>query len=146
MTHAHIEGIADAIGVAVAAALRFGGEDLKGVDYIDEVLRFMPNGKTFDRMVASRLIAEDEIGRAVPGFGTGEECAAFDTVPFCIWMVAHHDDNFADALWKTAGGFGDSDTTCAIVAGNLCGSGLAIPQNWRKRREDLPTQMDIIAL
>lgn len=146
VTHSHVEGIAGAIAVAVAAALRFGGDHLTGVDYLDEVLRFTPKGLTFDRIAASRVIPRGEVVGAVRELGTGAERAAYDTVPFCIWMVAHHGDDFVDALWRTAGGFGDGDTTCAIVGGILGGSGLVIPKTWRARREQLPTEMDIAAL
>jgi ADP-ribosylglycohydrolase len=69
--------------------------------------------------------------------GTGAQVAAFDTVPYCLWIVAHHAPDFETALWTTLAGFGDQDTTCAIVGGIVV-LRTDIPAEWLKRREDLP--------
>jgi ADP-ribosylglycohydrolase len=69
--------------------------------------------------------------------GTGNEVSAQDTVPFCLWSAAYHLENFEDALWWTARGLGDCDTTCAIVGGIVALSAPEIPALWLERREPL---------
>jgi ADP-ribosylglycohydrolase len=57
-----------------------------------------------------------------------------------VWCAARHPDDLLSALWTTAEGMGDVDTTCAI-AGGVVGArtGLeGIPTEWLDRREDLP--------
>ena len=49
--------------------------------------------------------------------GNGSLVTAPDTVPFCVWMAAHHLDRFVDALGKTISVGGDCDTNAAIVGG-----------------------------
>jgi ADP-ribosylglycohydrolase len=71
--------------------------------------------------------------------------AAFDTVPFCLWVVEHYRDDFEQALWTTVGGLGDRDTTCAIVGGIVALTS-TIPTEWLKRREALPEGFDILSL
>ncbi|REK91595.1 ADP-ribosylglycohydrolase family protein [Streptomyces inhibens] len=46
----------------------------------------------------------------------------------------------ASALWTTAAGLGDVDTTCAIAGGVVAArTGVAaLPEEWRERREPLP--------
>jgi ADP-ribosylglycohydrolase len=59
----------------------------------------------------------------------------------CLWVVAHHADSYAGALWTVASALGDIDTTCAIVGGIVAlRTGLAgIPPAWRAAREPLPS-------
>ncbi|WP_033825124.1 ADP-ribosylglycohydrolase family protein, partial [Kitasatospora sp. MBT63] len=63
-----------------------------------------------------------------------------DTVPFALWSAAWHLDSPTDALWTTAEGLGDVDTTCAITGGTVAArTGLAgVPAAWLTRREPLP--------
>ena len=146
-THTHPEGASGAIAVAVAASVRFGGDRPAGPEFIEEVLRFTPRGETYDRLNEARSIQPFDLGGAIHNLGTGHDVAAYDTVPFCLWIVANHGENFAEALWKTVSGGGDADTTCAIVGGILGGAGVAIPPVWRERREALPPHLalDVIA-
>ncbi|MFJ9849862.1 ADP-ribosylglycohydrolase family protein [Streptomyces sp. NPDC101150] len=57
-----------------------------------------------------------------------------------LWCAARHPDDLESALWTTAAGLGDVDTTCAIVGGVVAAhTGVsALPQEWRERREPLP--------
>jgi ADP-ribosylglycohydrolase len=65
--------------------------------------------------------------------------SAPDTVPFTLWCVARHMDNFEAAMWTTVSGLGDRDTTCAIVGGivALYVGDKGIPQEWQQARESL---------
>jgi ADP-ribosylglycohydrolase len=56
-----------------------------------------------------------------------------------LWCSAHNLDDFEQALWLTARGFGDVDTTCAIVGGIVALSAKEIPALWLKHREPLPS-------
>lgn len=66
--------------------------------------------------------------------GNGRRIRADDTVPFALWTAARHPDDLEAALWATAEGFGDVDTTCAITGGVV---GAAVPAEWLRRREPL---------
>jgi len=41
-------------------------------------------------------------------------------------------------MWQTASGFGDVDTTCAIVGGIVALNTPELPQEWLSQREPLP--------
>ncbi len=64
---------------------------------------------------------------------------ASDTVPYALWCAARCLNDFADALWSTATGLGDVDTTCAMVGGIVALSvgHDALPREWLRRREPL---------
>ncbi len=59
-------------------------------------------------------------------------------MPFCLWVMAHYHQNFEEALWITASGLEDADTTCAIVGGAIALSTSCIPAAWIQAREPLP--------
>lgn len=86
------------------------------------------------------LPATASIVEAAKALGNGSGVTAPDTVPLCLWVVAHRSVDFVDALWFTVAALGDRDTTCAIVGGILAlktGEG-RIPLSWRRSRERLP--------
>lgn len=144
ITHAHPEGKAGAAAVAVAAAaaarnaLLPGGERLAGPAFLTHVLEFLPPTQTRAGLQAALDIPPEAFDRAVLRLGTGGLISAQDTVPFCLWCAAYHLDSYEAALWQTAAGFGDVDTTCAIVGGIVALSSASIPQTWLERREPLP--------
>ncbi|MFE2131633.1 ADP-ribosylglycohydrolase family protein, partial [Streptomyces sp. NPDC059466] len=72
--------------------------------------------------------------------GNGQRVRADDTVPFAVWCAARHPGDLVAALWTTAEGFGDVDTTCAIAGGIVAArTGVDdVPQEWLRRREALP--------
>ncbi|GAB4455219.1 MAG: hypothetical protein OHK0029_10960 [Armatimonadaceae bacterium] len=72
--------------------------------------------------------------------GNGILVSAQDTVPFCLWSAGEKLDNFAEATWQTVTGFGDRDTTCAIVGGIVAAyvGTEGIPADWIASREPLP--------
>lgn len=138
VTHAHPEGQAGAIGVAVAAAVAAADPRPSGREFLEKVAASIPSGEIKRRVLKAQEIPETELQQAAEILGTGWEVSAQDTVPFCLWCAAHHLDDYEDALWRTAGGLGDSDTTCAIVGGIVALSAPAIPTEWLKRREPIP--------
>lgn len=138
-THAHPDGAAGAVAVAVAAALatsRIARDKL-----IAEVLRFTPPGETLEglRRAADTDLAADpaSVGRQL---GTGLDVAAHDTVPFSVWVAARHLDSYEDAVWTAAGQHGDRDTLGAIVGAIvvMATGEDAIPVLWRAAAEPVP--------
>ncbi|MEV5751948.1 ADP-ribosylglycohydrolase family protein [Actinoallomurus sp. NPDC052308] len=141
VTHAHPEGIAGAIAVAVAASLAVAGWTdhearwrqspgvpprtpagregvLWGADLLREVAAHTPPGSTRDGTLrAADLPGDTPAWKAADVLGNGQRIRADDTVPFALWCAAHHLGSLTDALWTTAEGLGDVDTTCAITGG-----------------------------
>ncbi|MEU1424031.1 ADP-ribosylglycohydrolase family protein [Kitasatospora sp. NPDC005751] len=144
VTHAHPEGVAGAVAVALGAALAARGRSGTapgGADLLAEVADRTPAGAVRDGLRrAAGLPAATEPWRAADLLGNGQRVRASDTVPFALWSAAHHLDSLADALWTTAEGLGDVDTTCAITGGVVAArTGLAdVPQAWLACREPLP--------
>jgi ADP-ribosylglycohydrolase len=138
ITHAHPEGQAGAIAVAVAAALVATTPYPSGRDLLEDLLIFVPKSIVRQGIKQALEIPTFDLKGAISKLGTGNEVSAQDTVPFCLWSAAYHLDNFEEALWQTAKGMGDCDTTCAIVGGIVALSAPAIPETWLKHREPLP--------
>jgi len=137
VTHAHSDGQAGAMAVAAVAAIVSSPIQPMGVALLREVLSYVPASKTREGIVEATRIDPNEHQRAIAVLGTGDQVAAFDTVPYCLWIVAHHAPDYETALWTTVAGLGDRDTTCAIVGGIVALS-TTIPAEWLKRREALP--------
>jgi ADP-ribosylglycohydrolase len=137
VTHAHPEGKAGAIAVAVAAAIAANRPYPTENDFLKEVLLYVPDSITKDRIEMAMQISPDALTEAMLKLGSGSEVSAQDTVPFCLWSAAHHLDDFEAALWWTAKGAGDCDTTCAIVGGIVALSAPEIPRLWLERREPI---------
>jgi ADP-ribosylglycohydrolase len=138
VTHAHPEGVAGAVAVAVAAALSVRGElDLHTVS------RHTPHSAVRTALErAAELPLTTEPWRAADLLGNGQHIRADDTVPFALWSAARHPDDLLSALWTTAEGLGDVDTTCAITGG-VVGARTGthtIPHTWLNRREPLPNR------
>jgi ADP-ribosylglycohydrolase len=138
VTHAHHEGQAGAIAVAVAASwVARGGESVS--DLFPEVLKHTPDSETRAGIAkASRLPLDYDVRTAVWALGNGTKVISQDTVPFCIWSAARHLRDFEEAMWSTVSGLGDRDTTCAIVGGIIAADpSVVIPPEWLEARESL---------
>lgn len=137
-THAHPEGEAGAIAVAIAAALVASGT--AGHTLIDHVIPHVPDGETRTRLGrAAKLSRDTEPADAGSMLGTGRDVAAYDTVPFCLWIAARHLDSYEDALWAACSQLGDRDTMGAIIGGIVAlAPGAQIPPAWRAAAEVLP--------
>jgi len=143
VTHAHPEGIAGAIAVSIAAAIA-ARDGARGVDLLRAVCDHVPRGYTRDGIEeAIGVDASETSVRAAATLGNGSGVTAADTVPFCLWIVAHRAASFEEALWETVAGLGDRDTTCAIVGGLVAArdGAASIPAAWRRAREPLPAWM-----
>jgi ADP-ribosylglycohydrolase len=143
VTHSHREGVAGAIAVAVAAASawQFRDRDSTRVkDLFSAVLNHTPDGQVRRGiLVASTMERETPLVAAAKALGNGSQVTAPDTVPFCVWMAAHHSDNFVEALGQTISVGGDCDTNAAIVGGIVAMSAgrESIPAEWLQRREPI---------
>ncbi len=141
VTHAHSEGQAGAAGVAVAAARASEGfSDPREI--LEAAAALTPEGETRAGIVeALRLPPGCSVRAAVSALGNGSQVISQDTVPFALWCAARHLTDFEGALWATVSGFGDRDTTCAIVGGivSLAVGRGALPSEWLAARESLAT-------
>jgi hypothetical protein len=64
-------------------------------------------------LLASQTSAEVPFQEVAKSLGYGSLVTAPDTVPFCIWMAAHHPRHFVEAIGKTISVGGDCDTNAA---------------------------------
>ena len=138
-THAHPDGIAGAIAVAVAAAVVVDGERSPRA-LLEAVVARTPHGPTCTNLArAIRLLGAEPLTVATE-LGNGSNVISSDTIPFSVWCAATHLGDYSEALWTCGDVGGDIDTTCAIVGGIVVGAvGLAgIPAAWRAAREPLP--------
>lgn len=152
-THAHPDGAAGAVAVAIAAALASTGTVSRDA-MLGEVARWTPEGPT-----RARLLRADELGLsfdvqlAGEELGTGSNVTSQDTVPFAVWVATRHIDSYEEALWTATAHPGldlasnalaifaiDRDTVGAIVGGIVaCATGVdGIPVLWREATEKLP--------
>ena len=142
VTHAHPEGQAGAIAVAVAAAWACKGtQEVPGQALLETVLRYTPDGDTKEGVQkALSLPFDSSVQTAVALLGNGSAITSRDTVPFSLWCAARHLGDYREALWSTVSGMGDLDTTCAIVGGivALAAGESSIPGEWKRARETLP--------
>lgn len=148
VTHAHPDGRAGTIAVAVAsswvaarAAGVPGGDEEKLLPY---VLTHTPAGSTHDRLAegveldrawrqkGTPPFASEEMARTL---GNGSEVLASDTVPLALFAVARG-LSFEETFWLTVGALGDRDTTCAIACG-IVALRDPPPPHWVAARERL---------
>jgi ADP-ribosylglycohydrolase len=143
ITHAHPEGIAGAIAVAVAAsiALNIQGKDKPTrSEFIEQILPHVPDSEVKSGIKRAQEIRSTEIPHVVGMIGNGSRISAQDTVPFVLYCAGQWLDNYEEAIWQTMSGGGDVDTTCAMVGGIVaCYVGQeGIPPKWLEHREKLP--------
>ena len=145
VTHSHVEAIAGAIAVAVAAAhaSRLRGSDNipDCAEFLDLVLPLVPTSEVRSGIRKAREMgAGASVQFAASVLGTGVRVSAQDTVPFALWCAGRCLGDFEEAMWLTVSGLGDRDTTCAI-AGGIVAAHLGvkeIPGDWLQAREALP--------
>ncbi|WP_329586819.1 ADP-ribosylglycohydrolase family protein [Kitasatospora sp. NBC_01250] len=143
-THAHPEAVAGAVAVAIAAALAAAGAD-QGVplraEFLREVAAHLPDSDVRSGLlVAAGFPEHTSVRHAASVLGSGTLISAPDTVPFALWCAAGQLDDLSEALWQTVAGWGDRDTTCAIVGGVVAArTGTAgLPVAWFDARECVP--------
>jgi len=143
VTHAHSEGQAGAVAVALAAAFasnhrgNFAPRNKR--ELIEYVIAGTPDGAV--RQGIERAIdmpRTSSVEHAVAALGNGSQVTAPDTVPFALWCAARHLDDYRHALWTTVSAGGDMDTNCAIVGGIVALSDpKGVPPTWLEAREKL---------
>jgi ADP-ribosylglycohydrolase len=143
-THAHPEAVAGAVAVAVAAALAAAGAGQQAApraEFLREVASHVPDGDVRSGLlVAANFSARTSVRHAASVLGSGTLISAPDTVPFALWSAAGQLDDLPEAFWQTVAGWGDRDTTCAIVGGVVAartGTG-GVPSTWREACEGIP--------
>ena len=145
VTHAHPEGIAGAIAVAIAAAVATINQGtftprVRG-ELLDAAIEHTPEGVTRAGLLKARELGRGcDLLAAAAELGNGSRVIAPDTVPFVLWCASCHLSSFEDAMWATVAVGGDIDTNAAIVGGIVaCAVGRAnLPAAWLKLRETLP--------
>ena len=144
VTHTHPEGVAGTIAVAVAAAVAWQLRDELEINFAHKffakILRLTPESKVRRGiLLASQTPIEVSFQDVAKSLGNGSLVTAPDTVPFCIWMAAHHPRHFVEAIGKTISAGGDCDTNAAIVGGIVAMSAgrESIPVEWLKAREKI---------
>jgi ADP-ribosylglycohydrolase len=148
ITHAHPDGQAGAIAVAIAAACAHRvprgrtSKDLT-LDLFDRVLQFTHEGQTRAGIARAALLDAVDAIAAARVLGDGTAVLSSDTVPLALWCAAHHLDSYERAIVTARDacqhGSADRDTVCAIVGSIVVlSSGLeSIPAAWRAAREPL---------
>lgn len=138
VTHAHPDGQAGAVAVALAAAhlQRSCGSSLQQTrdTFFDAVLERCPEGPTRQGIEAASKLGEQPPAKAAVLLGSGEKLLSSDTVPFALWCACRGMHSFEEAMWSTVAGLGDRDTTCAIVGG-LVALRSPPPTAWIAHRE-----------
>lgn len=141
VTHAHPEGVAGAVAVALAASVVQGHGGLGAVG-LAQLAGLVPGREVRDGLLhaCELLLNGADAMQAAAQLGNGMPILAQQTVPFAMWCAAKHMDNYPLALETALSAGGDSDTICAMVGGivamNVGRNG--IPSKWLSRREPLP--------
>ncbi|WP_375743408.1 ADP-ribosylglycohydrolase family protein [Corallococcus interemptor] len=86
-----------------------------------------------------RVVAEARASAEVTHMHPEGQAGAIAIAVAAVWCAARHLDSFEEALWCTVAGFGDRDTTCAMVGGivALSAGRASIPAPWLSAREPL---------
>ena len=139
VTHAHPEGIAGGVAVAVAAAVAAAARlEARPVDLLGAVLAHTPQSRVRDGLAAATRITSAQ--EAAYELGTGTRAMAQDSVPFALWVAAHHLDDYPGAITACVAAGGDVDTTAAMAGGVVAAyTGIeGVPREWIAAREPLP--------
>ncbi|AEV87435.1 crystallin [Actinoplanes sp. SE50] len=141
VTHAHPEGIAGGVAVAVAAAFAAAAR-LDGYRPDPGRLLRATAAHTAPSVVRDGLLLAPTggVAEAAERLGSGAQATAQDTVPFALWVADRYLDDYPAAVAACVVAGGDVDTTAAIAGGVVAaytGAG-GIPGDWLARREPLP--------
>lgn len=144
VTHTHAEGVAGAIAIAIAASAAWQLREMPATErsgkLFGALLEHTPESAVRRGiLLASHVPHEISIQEAARALGNGSLVTAPDTVPFCVWVAAHHSTDFVDALAHTIPAGGDCDTNAAIVGGivALSAGRQSIPVQWLQAREPI---------
>lgn len=139
VTHAHPDGQAGAIAVALAAAFVTRNPQTRDGDaMLKWVTERVPDGPTRKGLERARALPLHGPLSSAIALGTGQNVISADTVPFALFCAARCIDDYVAAMWTTVSGLGDRDTTCAIVGGIVAmNERTAVPTAWLEAREVL---------
>ena len=142
VTHAHKEGIAGGIAVALAACIctRYGlnKQALPADAFYDFVIGNMPDSNVRAKIKKAKTLPGDyDIRTVVPILGNGTYLSADDTVPLALWCAANNSHTYEEAIWRGLEALGDRDTIAAIIGSIVVMSAGAesIPAHWIKQSE-----------
>ncbi|MFG2109140.1 ADP-ribosylglycohydrolase family protein [Micromonospora chersina] len=148
VTHAHPEGIAGAVAVAVAASLaaraRLDGDRPEPARLLTVVAGTLdPAGEVHRGVRRAAALLGHPAGEVADALGNGSRVTAQDTVPFCLWVAATQLHDYPAAIRACVEAGGDVDTTAAIVGGVVAahtgvGTPGGVPDGWLAAREPLP--------
>ncbi len=150
VTHAHPEGVAGAVAVAVAsgqaAHARMIGTAHAPEEFITGIIDRLGDGEVGRGLRRARTLLGASVDEAARIRGNGSRVTAQDAVPFTLWMASTHLTNYPAAIATCLVADGDIDTTCAIVGGIVAahnGRGsvfgrIGVPEAWIEMREPLP--------
>lgn len=149
VTHAHPEGIAGGVAVAVAASLaaraRLDGDRPEPARLLTVVAGALdPVGEVHRGVRRAAALLGHPAGEVADALGNGSRVTAQDTVPFCLWVAATHLHDYPAAIRACVEAGGDVDTTAAIVGGVVAahtgvGTPGGVPDGWLAAREPLPS-------
>jgi ADP-ribosylglycohydrolase len=156
VTHLHLEGIAGAVAVAVAAAYAAGGR-LAGrrpepLELLDTAFAAVPDSAVRDGIGRARRLLGCQVAEAAAELGNGAQIIAPDTVPFTLWAAATYLHDYPAGIVACVTARGDTDTTAAIVGGIVAGhTGVegerddvtGVPMPWLAARERLPSWLPL---
>lgn len=148
VTHAHPDGIAGGIAVAIATAWcaqREGNQNLNGKELLETVIHHTPDGAVREGIRTTLDVPLDDWEYTAANLlGNGSRITVADTVPFCLWCAAAHLDSYSEALWAAIHVEGDIDTNCAIIGGIVASAvgHAGIPSDWLRSREGLLIAME----
>jgi len=142
ITHFHPEGLAGAEAAAIAAVLAAGEATPRGVDFLREVVRLLPESRLRQGIQKAVSIPPGQVSLAGQLLGTGDKYTVLDSLPFALWCAAHHLDNFEAGLWSAASSGSKCSAICAIVGGLLALSTRSVPEAWHDRCEPLPRRIN----
>jgi ADP-ribosylglycohydrolase len=149
VSHAHPEGIAGAVAVALASYF-LSQENNEPRSLLNKILEHMPESETKNQIKKiSHVDIQEHPSSVAELYGTGMapkstkiSTTCQHTVPFCLWMVQRSllfNKSFSTTMWEVAECLGDIDTTCAIVGGILaCNKNIKLPQEWISKLEPIP--------
>ncbi len=145
VTHAHPEGIAGGIAVAVAGTYAWLNRNRRGAEAVkrgllDAVLARVPAGEVRQGIERAAAFAFDlSVEKVARQLGNGSRISCQDTVPLCLWIAARCLDDYQSAIIGIIRAGGDIDTNAAIVGGivALAVQADGIPPDWLADREEL---------
>ena len=141
ITHAHPEGMAGAIAVALAASVAYQSRGISPREFFERIIPHVPGGEVRQGCIDAANLPDDTTpAQAAARLGNGSDMSAQRTVPFAIWCAARFRHDFEAAIWQALSVGGDTDTICAMIGGivALAAGQDGIPQDWIDRREPLP--------